>query len=281
MRGQVEVIFDAVWAEHLRRLFRQGDVVAPRGMRTIEYPQYTTVADMKAPVLRNPLRKLNYKFMAAEAYWILSGDDTVAGIEPYNKNIAQFSDDGETFFGAYGPRIREQLDWVIWKLCDDQDTRQAGLTIWRERPPKSKDIPCTVAIWFQIRDGRVNAHVFMRSSDVWLGLPYDVFNFSMLGCLVTAKLNELRYNMELSPGRVYVTAASSHLYERDQVKARDIANMPTDFLQEPEVPPALYKSSDALMMWLRDLRKTKRGSMLRWWEGNTDGSESEDTAGSD
>ena len=204
--------FSHVWLDLLQDVLENGNYVAPRGKMTREIPQRTIVVNMRKPVLRVPDRKLSFKFMVAEAFWILSGDDRVETIAPYNANIANFSDDGERFFGAYGPKIITQLPHVVGKLRVDKDSRQAGLTIWRENPPQTKDVPCTVAIFFNIRQGKLNTHVFMRSSDVWLGVPYDVFNFSMLSHLVCGLLNEPQSAVDaVSPGNLFLTAASSQI----------------------------------------------------------------------
>src|SRR5688500_457046 len=167
----------------------RSQLVGPRGMATIERQAVMTTVNMSLPVVTVPSRKLSYKFMAAEAFWILTGDNRVETIEPYCKEIAKFSDDGEVFAGAYGPRIVEQLPFVLRYLKEDTDTRQAVLTDWKEAPPDSKDTPCTVAMVFQLRKGELDLHVFMRSSDVWLGLPYDIFNFSMVAWFVCGLYN--------------------------------------------------------------------------------------------
>lgn len=254
--------FTFVWLEALNDILTNGRLIAPRGQRTLELPQRTMEINTRKPVLTIPSRKLNYQFMAAEAYWILSGDNQVATIAPWNKNIAQFSDDGETYFGAYGPRIHAQLDYVVHKLLEDPDTRQAGLTIWRENPPATKDVPCTVAIFFNIRYNKLNCHVFMRSSDVWLGVPYDVFNFSMLNHLVCAALRE--NDKDVLPGTLYLTAASSHLYERNFEEAR--ACLDTDVLPQHPTPLRLFTNIDDLEICLRELRNSRPGDSLRWWE---------------
>lgn len=254
----------SAWKGLLREVLRDGREVSPRGQLTKELPQRTTVVDMRQPVLLSKERALSYKFMAAEAYWILSGDDQVANIAPFNKNIAQFSDDGERFFGAYGPKIVGQLDYVVQKLMEDADSRQAGLTIWRENPPASKDIPCTVAIFFSIRNRQLHCHVFMRSSDCWLGVPYDVFNFSMLSHLVCAKLWERR---RVTPGKLYLTAASAHLYERNFEAARACLAEPNPTSPQIFLTPALlHTEPEELMAWLEQLRHVGPGHELRWWE---------------
>lgn len=253
------------WCNLLREVMNDGNEVSPRGQLTKELPQRTTVVDMRQPVLTIDARKLSYKFMAAEAFWILSGDDSVAGIAPFNKNISKFSDDGERFFGAYGPKIVSQLPYVVSKLNEDKDTRQAGLTIWRESPAPSKDIPCTVAIFFSIRRGRLNCHVFMRSSDCWLGVPYDVFNFSMLSHLVCARLYERH---RVTPGKLYLTAASAHIYDINFDGVRRCLDEDATSANIILTPALLHTDEAELMDWLQALRFTEPGDDLRWWEGS-------------
>ena len=154
----------------------------------------------------------------------------------------------------------------------DPWTRQAGLTLWRENPPPSKDIPCTVAIFATIRDQLLNLHVFMRSSDIWLGLPYDIFNFSMLGHLICCRLNSgphLPWLGSITPGQVYLTAASMHLYSTNYDQATLALLDARPHREANPVPNDLSFSEDLLFDTLRKLRDTKKGDLLRWWEMTT------------
>lgn len=259
--------FDHAWHEALHDTLRFGQLVAPRGLATKELPQRTLTVSMRQPVLRTAARKLNYRFMAAEAYWILSGDDRVATIVPYNERLAAFSDDGERFFGAYGPKIVAQLPYVVAKLTADPLSRQAGLTTWRESPPATKDVPCTVAMFFSIRGQLLHSHVFMRSSDLWLGVPYDIFNFSMLGHLVCCLLNKTReLDSLVSPGTLHLTAASSHLYETNWEAAWACVESP--WAGQTVTPQGLWVGDKHLMATLLGLRDAKPGDELRWWEAS-------------
>ncbi len=259
--------FSRTWLQLLADIMNNGDHACPRGLPTKELCQKTIVVDTRFPVLTIKERALNYQFMAAETYWILSGDDRVATIEPFNKNIVKYSDNGTTFFGAYGPKIVGQLDYVVEKLDADHDTRQAGLTIWRENPPATKDTPCTVAIFFNLRGSNLNCHVFMRSSDVWLGVPYDVFTFSMLTHLVCAKLNERDSLFKILPGTLYLTAVSSHLYESNWSMVNKIINQGVDLNDgsQPPTPDELFGNSMMLMATLQNLRVSVPGDNIRWW----------------
>lgn len=149
--------------------------------------------------------------MFAEAAWIMSGMNTVRHIAPYSNRIAEFSDDGVFFKGAYGPKITDQLPYVVECLSSDKDSRQALINIWRENPRQSKDVPCTVSLQFLLREGKLFTIATMRSSDVWLGLPYDVFNFTMISVgvlLLLAKKTGEMYDL----GNLTITAGSGHLY---------------------------------------------------------------------
>jgi thymidylate synthase len=60
--------------------------------------------------------------------------------------------------------------------------------------------------------------VSMRSSDVWLGLPYDIFNFSMVAKLIQLELRR-RGHADYPLGVLTIFAGSSHLYKKDIEKA--------------------------------------------------------------
>lgn len=265
------------WLAELETVLKGGHDVAPRNQMTKELLQQTSAIDMRKPVITLPERKLSTKFLGGEAFWILSGDNRVETIAPYNKNIVNYSDDGQTFFGAYGPRILEQLDYVVDKLKSDSDTRQAVLTIWRDNPPVTKDVPCTVAVHFMIRDGKLNCHVFMRSNDLWLGYPYDIFNFSMLSHLVCCRLNAnvVEDNGDLvTPGVLYHTASSRHIYEQHFEQAERLIkqyNPVTTSMEEleqldtAETPADMYLSQVYLMAVLDSIRKDGKSSEMIWW----------------
>jgi thymidylate synthase len=222
------------WLNLLDKVYTYGQETSPRGMLIREKLACSATIDLNQPIVIEPLRELGYKFMAAEAAWIMSGDDRVETIKDYAKHISSFSDNGETFFGAYGPKIVDQLPYVIEKLAEDRDTRQAVLTIWRESPPPSKDIPCTVSIQWFIRNGKIYCIDTMRSSDLWLGWPYDIFNFSMLTHYLRLELRNRGIDVE--PGTLTLFAGSQHIYERNFKAVEEILRARTsgDGIYRPE-----------------------------------------------
>jgi thymidylate synthase len=222
-----------VWKKLISDLINQVGTYSPRGAATKEILGYQTQIDMNNCVLDVPKRNIGKSFRYAEAAWILSGDNRVKTIAPYSKMISQFSDDGVRFFGSYGPKIVDQISYVIDTLHQDKNSRQAVINIWREKPPKSKDIPCTCSLQFLVRDNKMQCIATMRSSDAWLGWPYDVFNFTCVSIYTLLQLKHL-YNELYTLGTLTVNAGSQHIYERDWEKAKvcihsSIGNGPRQF----------------------------------------------------
>jgi thymidylate synthase len=218
------------WLRLMNELIEEGQEVAPRGQKTRELLCKSTTVDIQNPVLTLVKRRLGYKFMCAEAAWILIGDNRLSTIESYSKDIHKFSDNGVHFAGAYGPQFIDQVSYIVESLLKDEDTRQAVMTIWRPNPRDSKDIPCTVYVQFLIRNGRLYAFDYMRSSDVWLGFPYDIFNFSMMTYYILIMLN--MRGKSLKPGKITLTATSQHVYERDiKTYCENIDKKPMELFQ--------------------------------------------------
>lgn len=251
---------NTAWFCTLSSILDYGLEVSPRSQLTKELLNNCFAFKMNSPVSYHFTRKLSYKFMAAEALWITSGSNSADDIVPYNKHIAKFSDNGEIFNGAYGPPFNEQLPYVVRSLQEESTTRQAVMTIWNRRPEPSRDIPCTVAMAWNIRDGELNCHVFMRSSDAWLGLPYDMFNFTMMTARVASKLG-----FEVEPGLMYMNLVSSHLYEQHWEKSEEIVLAGPENKQLP-IPAGSFSDWEFLwrsMMICRDLKEKQSSSFWR------------------
>ncbi len=206
-----------VWQHQVNECLNHYDVVSqPRGMEVREIisghykvpmPAFIDLVD----------RDVRAPFMFAEAAWIISGSNRLEDLTPYMKAYANFSDDGVFLRGAYGPKVVDQLPYVVDTLVNDNDSRQAVMTIWRERPSGSKDVPCTVAMQFLIRNDVLHMVTTMRSNDVVLGFTYDVFSFSMVANAVRLLLKERGIDVIL--GDLHVNAGSLHIYQKHYEEA--------------------------------------------------------------
>jgi thymidylate synthase len=226
-----------LYASVCRAVRRRGRTASPRGMRTREVlGAHLMLTDPRRRLVNlPPERVLNPAFAVAEALWILSGSDD-PWIFAYNRTLIRYADGGR-LRGAYGPRIRrwrdelDQLDYVRRLLARDPNTRQAVIQIYDPQIDTRghRDVPCTLSYRFFLRSGRLDMHTTMRSNDVWLGLPYDLFTATILHELMASWVGA-----ELGVYHHYVD--SLHLYAQHKQQAAAIAALPV----APSTPmPAL------------------------------------------
>lgn len=210
-----------LYAATCREVGRRGRPVAPRGRPTVEVmgAHLRLTEPRRRLVDLPPNRRLNPAFAVAEALWILSGSDD-PWIFTYNRVLENFTDDGR-LQGAYGPRIRcwrntvDQLAYVRTLLVRDPDSRQAVVQLYDPAHDTRghRDVPCTLNYRFYVRDGRLDMHTSMRSNDVWLGLPYDIFTATVLHELMAGWL-------DVDLGTYHHHVDSLHLYD-EHVESAD------------------------------------------------------------
>ncbi len=206
-----------IYVDLLRKVITKGKLTFPRGFTCKELDGFQVKLDMNEPELTLAGRGCNRNFMAAEFLWILAGRNDLAFVERFNSQMANFSDDGKSLYGAYGQGIGEQLKFCMKTLKEDESSRQAVMTFWKPNPSKSKDIPCTIGLHFMVRDGKLNCYSHMRSNDLWLGFPYDVYTFSMLSKFVAD-------NLGFKLGYMVHNADSMHLYDEHLLKVKQALN---------------------------------------------------------
>jgi thymidylate synthase len=269
--GDPNLDTSAVWIKLLTELLDthkdESSIVTPvshgaafGGGGSVELLAYKTTVNMADPVVKIKHRNLSYLFMATEAAVILSGDNRLAAYGVHTKNMARFSEDGVTLSGAYGPPFVEQAPWAAKRLATDRSTRQAVATIWRPRPGQDvRDVPCTVAVQWFIRGCELHSVVYMRSSDAWMGWPYDVFTFSAMGAYMLLLLKSA-YGIDLSLGRLGLVAGSQHLYVQNFGGAAECVYDPIRVDVRPCFWPDvnLFRSPDELIKHLREMAEVKQ-----------------------
>lgn len=177
------------------------------------------VADPTKNIVTSEIRKMPMRYAVGELAWYLSGSNRVRDISRFAKKWEEISDDGEHNNSAYGYRIFSQFGFNQWNyvkklLTKDPNTRQAVIHIKTPNDSETKDTPCTVYLQFFIRKGKLNLSVHMRSNDIWMGVPYDMFSFCFL---------QMKMAMELGVGigEYNHYAGSLHMYERDYLASEE------------------------------------------------------------
>lgn len=212
-----------------KAIAEHGERVSPRGQATREFQSATIILeDVTHAIPIDVGRKLNMGVGAAETAQLVAGLSDLGQLASVTKRFRDFSDDGSTLKGAYGPRIYQQMPNVIERLVADPDTRQAGATIWRptDLAEDSKDVPCTVQLMWHIRDGKLDMSTTMRSNDIFLGSAYDFWMFTRLQM-------SLAWALGIPTGKYVHHALSLHVYERDLPAVEKLEYVPEGSFSTP------------------------------------------------
>lgn len=161
-------------------------------------------------------------YMLGEMLWYWNGRNDVQFISKFSKFWSKISDDGETNRSAYGDIVFnrygfDQVNQVVEILKADPNSRRAliNFNVPNSKRFETKDEICTIALVFELRDGKLDCTCIMRSNDVWLGVPYDVVFFTSLQRHIADRLG-------VGYGKYTHYAVSLHAYERNLVDIREV-----------------------------------------------------------
>lgn len=219
-------------------------------------------------ILTNPRARLSRSEVKGKAFsavgellWYLAGSNSLDFIESYIKKYKEETDDGVTIYGAYGPRLfnkegkYNQIDNIINLLTEKRSTRKAVIQLFdaSDLAGSYKEIPCTCTLQFFVREEKLNLHVSMRSNDVFMGLPHDIFAFTMLQEIIAVTLN-----VEL--GSYFHTVGSLHLYDNNREKVKqylDEGYQPTKLFMPPMPKTDPWPSINKLIAVEEKIRKSQ------------------------
>lgn len=208
---------DDVLHEVFERLLRNGRIVpeTTKGKKLGKTREASGVVieltNPRARMSRTEARHYVLFSCLGKLLWYLAGSDSYDFIKYY---IEEYPNEGREAHlrDAYGPRLRpakgHQLRWIIEILQEKPSSRRAVIPLYGEQDTYTElsEVPCTCTLQFLLRGSRLELLVHMRSNDAYVGLPNDVFAFTMIQELVARSLG-------VEVGRYKHLVGSLHLYE--------------------------------------------------------------------
>ena len=221
------------------------DVILASGSRIETSKKWCTEITGTLLELTNPLARLSRTETRGKLFsplgelcWYLAQSKGLDFIEYYIPPYKESAENGE-IPGAYGPRLFnwngiKQMANVAARLKKNPNTRRAAIQLFdaADIDVKHNDVPCTCTLQFLLREGKLNLIVYMRSNDAYLGLPHDIFCFTMLQEIMAREVSA-------QLGTYKHVVGSLHLYDRNREKAQQFLNegfQPTTLFM-PEMPP--------------------------------------------
>lgn len=207
------------WEDLYYGLNVDGDVRSPRGLKVKETLGCNIyILNPMDNLVYNPFRGVSPIYISKEYEWYKSGSRKVEDASKLSKFWETIANPDGTVNSNYGAYIfvKESDGKSVWEktveiLRNDSDTRQAIIQIPIMPGRGSKDTPCTSHIHFQIRDRKLFATTVMRSTDVILGFPLDIFQFTMWQIEMAKELGlELGWHRFISD--------NLHVYEKNWIE---------------------------------------------------------------
>ena len=132
---------------------------------------------------------------------------------------------------VYGVQWRDwsgidQVKELIKNIKENPDGRRHILSAWNVGKINEMALPpCHVMSQFYVSKGTISCHMYQRSADMFLGVPFNIASYSLLLCIFGKVLN-------LKPKRFVHSFGDAHIYKNsiDQVKeqiAREPMPLPT------------------------------------------------------
>ena len=173
------------------------------------------------------IRNISKKYLLAELLWYLNERNDTQFIGQFASLWNNISDDGKTSNSAYGYILGQkygfnQIEQIIQLLKKDPNSRRAVLNISDPAINRitTKDMQCTVCLQFLLRENKLYCTTYMRSNDVWFGLPYDVVYFTLLQRYIA-------YRLDAGYGTYTHFVGSMHMYLKDEANIRKMIECPS------------------------------------------------------
>ncbi len=206
-------------------------------------------------------KKLHLRSIINELIWFLRGDTNTRWLK---ENGVSIRDEWATPEGDLGPiygaqwtawptrdggRIN-QIDYVIDCLRNNPDSRRILFHGWNveylpdERMSPQENVragrmalpPCHLLYQFYVANGLLSSQLFIRSSDSFLGLPFNTASLAVLTMM-------LAQQCDLEPGEIIICTGDSHIYSNHLAQVREQLSREPRPLPRLEIlrkPPSIY-----------------------------------------
>jgi thymidylate synthase len=215
-------------------------------------------------------KKLAWKSVVSELLWFVegSGDERRLAEILYGSRDTERSTiwTGNAQAAYWTPKARYDGDlgrvygvqWRDWRGVDqlsnliegiktDPNGRRHIITAWNvDELDKMALPPCHVLAQFYVSNGKLSCHMYQRSVDVFLGLPFNIASYALLTHMIAQVC-------DLKVGELIISTGDTHIYSNhvDQVKeqlSREEYPLPILFVN-PEIKDVDKFSMDDILLF--------------------------------
>jgi thymidylate synthase len=187
-------------------------------------------------------KRLHFKSIVHELLWFIRGETHVkplqdAGVSIWNEwatpeQCARFGREPGDLGPVYGHQWRnfgatklddgtyahdgfDQLAWLADEIRRNPNSRRLIVTGWNPHEADKVALPpCHTLFQVYVQDGQLSCHLYQRSADVFLGVPFNIASYALLTQMLT-------HVSGLKPGDFVHTFGDVHLYNNHVEQAME------------------------------------------------------------
>lgn len=187
-------------------------------------------------------KKVPFKAMAYELLWFLSGDTNTQFLNEHNVKIWDpWADENGELGPVYGKQWRswpdyeggtiDQIGKAIHSIRHNPDSRRIVVSAWNVGQLDEMVLsPCHCLFQFHIADGKLSCHLYQRSADLFIGVPFNIASYALLTHMIAQVC-------DLAPGEFIQTFGDVHIYQNH------VKQVETQLAREPLPLPKLKLDS--------------------------------------
>jgi thymidylate synthase len=182
-------------------------------------------------------KKVHLKSIIHELLWFLKGDTNIQYLKENGVSIwDEWADENGDLGPVYGHQWRnwnsegiDQIKEVIHTIKTQPDSRRMLVSAWNPSvlPDTalsfSKNVangkaalpPCHAFFQFYVADGKLSCHLYQRSADIFLGVPFNIASYALFTMMVAQVCG-------LQAGDFVHTFGDAHIYSNhvEQLKTQ-------------------------------------------------------------
>ena len=171
-------------------------------------------------------KKCHLRAIVHELLWFLKGETNIAYLKDNKVGIwDEWADEHGELGPVYGKQWRrwatadgggiDQIRWVIDEIKRNPDSRRLIVSAWNVADlPQMALMPCHTMFQFYVADGKLSCHLYQRSGDLFLGVPFNIASYALLTHMVAQVCG-------LGVGDFVHTFGDAHLYSNHYDQARE------------------------------------------------------------
>lgn len=211
----------------LQKILKDGKSKPSRGIHNLKAIfGYQLHFDLRYGFPLLTTKKMPFKTLSTELLWFVSGSSNIKYLQDNKIHYwDDFADQDLNLGPVYGVQWRnwqapngqkiDQLAWAIDQIKNFPNSKAILVSAWNPADLEEMRLPpCHTMFQFDVTKGKLRLQLYQRSSDVFLGLPFNIAQYALL-------LEMVANVTGLEARELIVSIGSAHLYKNQIEPAKE------------------------------------------------------------